>query len=102
MRHNGSGNNRERRSWQAAAASRMVVRAMKLALWQTVGYPADVAANLAALQSTAQAAATAGAELLLCPECWLCGYNIGAAVAALAESSAPFSVRTPTSGTFWK
>jgi predicted amidohydrolase len=59
---------------------------MKLALWQTVGYPADVPANLAALQSTAQAAATAGAELLLCPECWLCGYHIGAAVAALAES----------------
>lgn len=58
---------------------------MKLALWQTAGYPADVAANLAALQSTAQAAATAGAELLLCPECWLCGYNIGADVAVLAE-----------------
>ncbi len=59
---------------------------MKLALWQTAGYPADVAANLAALQSTAQAAATAGAALLLCPECWLCGYNIGAAVATLAET----------------
>jgi predicted amidohydrolase len=86
MRHNGSGNNRARRGWQVAAPSRMVVRAMKLALWQTVGYPADVAANLAALQSTAQAAATAGAELLLCPECWLCGYNIGSAVATLAES----------------
>ena len=60
---------------------------MKLALWQTAGYPADVAANLAALQSVAQAAATAGAALLLCPECWLCGYNIGPAVATLAESS---------------
>ena len=59
---------------------------MKLALWQTAGHPADVAANLAALQSTAQAAATAGAALLLCPECWLCGYNIGAAVASLAET----------------
>src|ERR1700728_1381241 len=64
----------------------MVKRAMKLALWETAGYPADVAANLAALQSTAQAAATAGAALLLCPECWLCGYNIGAAVATLAET----------------
>ena len=60
---------------------------MKLALWQTAGFPADVAANLAALQSTAKAAATAGAELLLCPECWLCGYNIGAAVASLAETA---------------
>jgi 5-aminopentanamidase len=86
MRHNASANNRERRSWQRAAPSRKVVRAMKLALWQTAGYPADVPANLAALQSTAQAAATAGAALLLCPECWLCGYNIGAAVGALAES----------------
>ncbi len=59
---------------------------MKLALWQTAGCPADAAANLAALQSTAQAAAAAGAALLLCPECWLCGYNIGNAVTALAES----------------
>ncbi|MDB6087417.1 MAG: delta-aminovaleramide aminohydrolase [Gammaproteobacteria bacterium] len=58
---------------------------MKLALWQTGGFPAEVAANLAALATTAQAAAAAGAELLLCPECWLCGYNIGAAVATLAE-----------------
>jgi len=60
---------------------------MKLALWQTVGFPADVAANLAALESTATAAAAAGAALVLCPECWLCGYNIGAAVTALAESA---------------
>jgi nitrilase len=60
---------------------------MKLALWQTTGFPADVAANLAALQSTARAAATAGAALLLCPECWLCGYNIGDRAAALAESA---------------
>jgi nitrilase len=60
---------------------------MKLALWQTVGFPADVAANLAALERTAQSAAAAGAALLLCPECWLCGYNIGDAVGTLAESS---------------
>jgi predicted amidohydrolase len=60
---------------------------MKLALWQTTGFPADVAANLAALQSTARAAATAGVALLLCPECWLCGYNIGDRVAELAESA---------------
>ena len=60
---------------------------MKLALWQTAGFPADVAANLGALESTARAAASAGAELLLCPECWLCGYNIGAAVTTLAEAA---------------
>jgi predicted amidohydrolase len=58
---------------------------MKVALWQTAGFPAAVAANLAALQSSAEAAAAAGATLLLCPECWLCGYNIGSAVTALAE-----------------
>jgi len=59
---------------------------MKLALWQTAGFPADVAANLAALDGTAHSAAAAGAALLLCPECWLCGYNIGDAVTALAQS----------------
>ena len=60
---------------------------MKLALWQTAGHPADVAANLSALEDTARVAAAAGAELLLCPECWLCGYNIGAAVTRLAETA---------------
>jgi predicted amidohydrolase len=59
---------------------------MKLALWQTTGYPGQPAANLLALESTARAAAAAGAALMLCPECWLCGYNIGAQVATLAES----------------
>jgi 5-aminopentanamidase len=59
---------------------------MKLALWQTAGFPAQPAANLQALESTARAAAAAGAALLLCPECWLCGYNIGAEVAKLAEN----------------
>jgi 5-aminopentanamidase len=60
---------------------------VKIALWQTAGFAADVEANLAALRATANAAASAGAALLLCPECWLCGYNIGAAVGALAESA---------------
>jgi 5-aminopentanamidase len=60
---------------------------MKLGLWQTVGFPGDVPANLAALEQTARDAAQAGAALLLCPECWLCGYNTGsAAVASLAET----------------
>jgi 5-aminopentanamidase len=59
---------------------------VKLALWQTPGFPADVVANLAALERTAQATATAGANLLLCPECWLCGYNIGHRVVHLAET----------------
>lgn len=58
---------------------------MRLALWQTAGMPADKPANLAALARTARAAALAGAELLLCPECWLSGYNIPEDCAALAE-----------------
>ncbi len=59
---------------------------MKIALWQCEGFPADKEANLLALQSTAKATAAAGASLLLCPECWLCGYNIGAAAGVLAET----------------
>lgn len=57
---------------------------MRLALWQTAGHLADKAENLAALSRTARAAAQAGAELLLCPECWLGGYN--APQAGLAET----------------
>jgi predicted amidohydrolase len=59
---------------------------MKLALWQTVGNLRDVRANLRALETVARSAAEEGATLLLCPECWLCGYNIGSGTAALAES----------------
>ncbi|MDR3717879.1 MAG: carbon-nitrogen hydrolase family protein [Bryobacteraceae bacterium] len=55
---------------------------MRLALWQTQGFGADKAANLAALSRTARAAAAAGAELLLCPECWLGGYNVDVAAGA--------------------
>jgi len=51
-------------------------------MWQTVGFPTDVEANLTALERTASVAAAAGADLLLCPECWLCGYHIGAEAAA--------------------
>jgi nitrilase len=58
---------------------------MRIALWQTTGRLTDKAANLAALSRTARAAAAAGAELLLCPECWLGGYN--AVQATLAEPS---------------
>lgn len=55
---------------------------MRLALWQTQGFGADKAANLAALSRIAQAAAAAGATLLLCPECWLGGYNVDVAAGA--------------------
>lgn len=51
-----------------------------------MGVPGNTDANLAALERTVRAAAAAGAALLLCPECWLCGYNIGTAATALAEA----------------
>lgn len=60
---------------------------MRLALWQTQGFPADVAANLDALATQARAASAAGAQLLLCPELWLGGYNVPARMAALAEAA---------------
>ncbi len=49
---------------------------MRLALWQSEGLQVDKAANLAALSRMAKAAAMAGAQIILCPECWLCGYNL--------------------------
>jgi 5-aminopentanamidase len=60
---------------------------MKLALWQTRGHALDIAANLEALESTAKRSREAGAALLLCPECWLGGYNIGAQVTRVAEAA---------------
>jgi 5-aminopentanamidase len=58
---------------------------MRVAIWQTAEHLAGPEGNLAALERTAAAAAKAGAALLLCPECWLCGYHIGDAVKRLAE-----------------
>lgn len=56
---------------------------MRVALLQTVSRPHDVAGNLARL---AEACAAADADLLVTPEMFLTGYDIGAdAVAALAE-----------------
>lgn len=51
---------------------------MRLALWQTEGHPGDIAANLPDLAVQARAAAAAGAQLLLCSELWLGGYNLRA------------------------
>ncbi|MDE1173290.1 MAG: carbon-nitrogen hydrolase family protein [Parvibaculaceae bacterium] len=58
---------------------------MKLALWQTRGFPGDIGGNLASLEPIAQSAAAAGAELLLLPELWLSGYNLPDLIPALAE-----------------
>ncbi|MFK7837391.1 MAG: carbon-nitrogen hydrolase family protein [Sulfitobacter sp.] len=61
---------------------------MKIALWQT--HPrSDVASALDALSDAAQAAAAHGADVLVTPEMFVGGYNIGAArIAAHAGQSA--------------
>lgn len=58
---------------------------MKLAIYQGAGTPLDVSANLELMESLAQSAAQQGAELLVLPELFLTGYNIGDAVMQLAE-----------------
>ncbi|QIB35969.1 carbon-nitrogen hydrolase family protein [Ancylobacter pratisalsi] len=60
---------------------------MRIALWQTAGDGANrPAANLDLLEAAAARAAAGGADLLLAPEMFLSGYNIGPAEAdRLAE-----------------
>ena len=59
---------------------------MRIALAQAAGMPGDVAANLASVRRLAGQAAAAGARLLVLPECFATGYNIGAErLASLAE-----------------
>lgn len=58
---------------------------MRVAIHQCAGVPGDVAANLAILRRAAGDAAGQGARLLILPELFLTGYNLGADLAALAE-----------------
>ena len=51
---------------------------------QHPGHPGDVAANLAVVAAAAREARDRGAELLVTPEMFVTGYNIGAQVAELA------------------
>jgi len=61
---------------------------MRIALYQGSPQPLDVPGNLERLQHQAQLAAARGAGLLVCPEMFLSGYNIGSeAVARLAEEA---------------
>ncbi|MDQ0513012.1 carbon-nitrogen hydrolase family protein [Ancylobacter amanitiformis] len=69
---------------------------MRIALLQTAGDPANrPAANLDRLAAAAARAAAAGARLLVAPEMFLSGYNIGreAALAAAEPSDGPSARR---------
>ncbi len=54
---------------------------MRIALYQCSPLPLDIAGNLQRLAQQARIAAQQGAELLVCPEMFLTGYNIGAEAA---------------------
>lgn len=58
---------------------------MRIALLQTEGHPGDVAGNLALLDDAASRAKTDSADLLIAPEMFLTGYNIGDRTTDLAE-----------------
>ena len=58
---------------------------MKIAIYQGQGRPMQVAENLEIIRSAALAAAKQGAGLIIFPEMFLTGYNIGDAVFDLAE-----------------
>ncbi|TLP58089.1 MULTISPECIES: carbon-nitrogen hydrolase family protein [Pseudomonas] len=59
---------------------------MRIALYQGHPGPLDVPGNLVRLRQQAEYAAARGAQLLVCPEMFLSGYNIGLAqVSRLAE-----------------
>ena len=59
---------------------------MRIALYQCPPLPLDIDGNLLRLQRQAEAAVLQGAQLLVCPEMFLTGYNIGRdAVAKLAQ-----------------
>lgn len=68
--------------------------AMRIALFQGPEQAGTVADNLQRLEDAARTAAARGARLLVCPEMFLTGYNIGAEAAArLAEPADGPSVR---------
>ena len=54
---------------------------MRIALYQCPPLPLDIEGNLQRLAQQAHIAAQQGAELLVCPEMFLTGYNIGAEAA---------------------
>lgn len=67
---------------------------MKIAICQTAGTPGRVERNLDRMKQSAAEAARAGAELLIFPEMYLSGYNIGSDVQRLAEEPVGPASRT--------
>ncbi|KTB77312.1 carbon-nitrogen hydrolase family protein [Pseudomonas syringae] len=60
---------------------------MRVALYQCPPLPLDVSGNLTRLEQQAIVAAAQGVQVLICPEMFLTGYNIGAqAVSELAQA----------------
>jgi predicted amidohydrolase len=66
---------------------------MKLAVYQGAGDFLDKAANLARMDRLAAAAALQGTELLMLPEVYLSGYNLGDDCARMAEPADGRSAR---------
>ena len=60
---------------------------MKIAMYQGAGTAGDVIANLEDIRRQALAAAEQGADLIIFPELFLSGYNIGNRVRELAEAA---------------
>jgi predicted amidohydrolase len=60
---------------------------MKIAIYQCEGRPGRTEDNLAMLRRSALEAAGQGAQLLICSEMFLTGYNIGDTVFELAETA---------------
>src|SRR5687767_12596697 len=58
---------------------------MRLAVYQGPGVSGDVPANLATIRSVATRAAAGGAGLVVFPELFTTGYNLGARLRELAE-----------------
>jgi predicted amidohydrolase len=58
---------------------------VRIAALQSAGHPSDVTANLAELDSAAATASAGGASLLITPELFLTGYDIGDDVRRLAK-----------------
>lgn len=68
---------------------------MKIAIWQALSTPGDLKNNIDRLNNAAQQAAANGAELLITPEMFITGYNIGQSVVPMAHKLAAENLLGP-------